>query len=149
MSPAQPNPEEAAPREAGASARWLAAIVESSDDAIIGKDLNSIITSWNPGAEKIFGYAAAEVVGTSIMRLIPPDRRNEEVKILETIKRGEKVEHFETQRQTKDGRLIDVAVTVSPIRDDSGRIIGVSKTARDITARKRAESTLQSLSSPD
>ena len=83
----------------------LAAIVESSDDAIIGKDLNSIINSWNKGAEKIFGYAAGEMMGTSILRLIPADRHEEENQILEKIKRGESVEHFETQRQTKDGRL--------------------------------------------
>ena len=111
----------------------LAAIVESSDDAIIGKDLNGIITSWNKGAEKIFGYTASEMMGTSILRLIPADRHEEENQILEKIKRGESVEHFETLRQTKDGRLIDVSVTASPIKDASGKVIGVSKVARDIT----------------
>jgi PAS domain S-box-containing protein len=117
----------------------LAAIVDSSDDAIIGKDLNSIITSWNKGAEKIFGYAAGEMVGTSIMRLIPPDRQDEENHILGRIKNGERVEHFETLRQTKDGRMINVSVTASPITEASGRVVGVSKVARDITGRKRAD----------
>jgi PAS domain S-box-containing protein len=117
----------------------LAAIVESSDDAIIGKDLNSIVTSWNRGAEKIFGYTAREMVGSSIMKLIPADRRDEENQILGKIKVGESVEHFETLRQTKDGRLITVSVTASPIKDASGKPIGVSKVARDITERKQAE----------
>lgn len=117
----------------------LAAIVESSDDAIIGKDLNSIITSWNRGAEKIFGYSAAEIVGTSIMRLIPEDRQDEEIQILEKIGRGESVEHFETLRKTKDGRLIDISITASPIKDATGKPIGISKVARDISERKRAE----------
>ena len=121
----------------------LAAIVESSDDAIIGKDLNGVITSWNRGAEKIFGYNAREMVGTSIMRLIPADRQDEENQILQKIRRGESVEHFETQRQAKDGRLIDMSVTASPIRDTTGNPIGVSKVARDISYRKRAEETLR------
>jgi PAS domain S-box-containing protein len=120
----------------------LAAIVEYSDDAIIGKNLDSIITSWNQGAEKIFGYTAAEMVGNSIMRLIPNDRREEENQILKKIRRGESVNHFETLRQTKDGRLIDVSVTASPIKDAAGVPIGVSKVARDITGRKRAEQRL-------
>jgi len=123
----------------------LAAIVESSDDAIIGKDLNSIINSWNKGAEKIFGYAAGEMMGTSILRLIPAVRHEEENQILEKIKRGESVEHFETLRQTKDGRLIDVSVTVSPIKDASGKVIGVSKVSRDITERKAAEEKVRQL----
>jgi PAS domain S-box-containing protein len=116
----------------------MAAIVESSDDAIIGKDLNGIITSWNKGAEKIFGYAAGEMLGTSILRLIPADRRDEENQILVKIRRGESMEHFETRRQTRDGRLIDVSVTASPIKDASGKVIGVSKVAREITQRKQA-----------
>ena len=95
----------------------LAAIVESSDDAIIGKDLNGIITDWNRGAEKIFGYTAAEMTGTSILRLIPEDRRAEEDFILGQICRGQKVEHLETMRQAKDGRLISVSITASPIKD--------------------------------
>jgi PAS domain S-box-containing protein len=121
----------------------LAAIVESSDDAIIGKDLNGVITSWNRGAEKIFGYNAREMVGTSILRLIPADRLDEENQILQKIRRGESVEHFVTQRQTKDGRLVDVSVTASPIKDAAGKAIGVSKVARDISYRKRAEETLR------
>jgi PAS domain S-box-containing protein len=125
-----------------ASAR-LAAIVEFSDDAIIGKDLNSIIASWNRGAEKIFGYTAQEMVGASIMRLIPSDRQAEETHILDTIKRGESVEHFDTVRRTKDGRLIDVSVTASPIKDSSGKIIGVSKVARDVSQKKRADTALK------
>ena len=121
-----------------ASAR-LAAIVEFSHDAIIGKDLNSVVISWNKGAEKIFGYTAGEMVGASITRLIPADRQDEENQILGNIKRGETLEHFETLRQTKDGRLIDVSVTASPIKDAAGNIIGVSKMARDITESKRAQ----------
>jgi PAS domain S-box-containing protein len=117
----------------------LAAIVEYSSDAIIGKDLNSIVTSWNKGAEKIFGFTSGEMVGASFMRLIPEDRRRDEGLILGKIRRGETLEHFETVRKTKDGRLIDVSVTVSPIKDSSGRIIGASKIARDITDVKRAK----------
>lgn len=121
----------------------FAAIVEFSDDAIICKNLNSVITAWNKGAEKIFGYAADEMVGTSIMRLIPADRRDEENRILEKIKRGETMDHFETLRLTKDGQLIDVSVTASPIKDTTGKIIGVSKVARDITRQKEAEEQLK------
>ena len=119
----------------------LAAIVEFSNDAIIGKTPQGIITSWNHGAEKVFGYTAREIVGASIMRLIPADRRGEEKHILKTINRGESIQHFETLRQTKDGRLIDISVTISPIKDVTGRVVGVSKVARDITERKRAEET--------
>lgn len=121
----------------------LASIVESSDDAIIGKDLNSIITSWNEGAKRLFGYTASEMAGTSIMRLIPADRQDEELQILTKIKHGESVEHFETLRQAKDGRLIAVSVTASPINDASGKVVGVSKVARDITARLQAEEALR------
>jgi PAS domain S-box-containing protein len=120
----------------------LAAIVESSDDAIIAKDLNGIITDWNQGAETIFGYTAAEMVGTPIMRLIPEDRQAEEAYLLEQIRRGQRVDHFETVRRTKDGRLIDVSVTASPIRDASGTIVGASKSARDITRSRRLEEAL-------
>src|SRR5580700_6635031 len=122
----------------GAS-RWLAAIVASSDDAIIGKNLKSIITSWNFGAERIFGYTADEMIGTSIMRLIPPDRREEELEILSRIRRGERFDHFETIRLAKDGRQLNVSITVSPIKDSIGHVVGASKVARDITERKRAE----------
>ena len=117
----------------------LAAIVEFSDDAIIGKDLKGIITSWNNGAEKIFGYSAREMVGTSIMRLIPSARRDEEKQILARIRRGEGMRHFDTLRRTKDGRLINVSVTISPIKDAAGKVVGASKVARDISERKQAE----------
>lgn len=119
--------------------RHVAALVEFSDDAIIGKDLNSIITSWNKGAEKIFGYTANEMVGTAITRLIPADRLDEENHILGKIRVGESVDHFETLRETKSGRLIHVSVTASPIKDSAGKVIGVSKVARDITERKLAQ----------
>jgi PAS domain S-box-containing protein len=123
----------------------LAAIVESSDDAIIGKDLHSIITSWNRGAEKVFGYTASEMVGTSIMRLIPADRQDEEEHILKKIRRGESLERFETHWQTKDGRLINISVTISPIKDATGKVIGVSKVARDISDLKAVEKKIRQL----
>lgn len=122
---------------------WLAAIVESSDDAIVSKTLEGTITSWNPAAERLFGYAAEEVIGRPIAILAPPDRENEMPAILERIRRGGKVRHFETVRRHKDGSLIDISLTVSPIRDPMGQIIGASKIARDITARRRAEQALQ------
>jgi PAS domain S-box-containing protein len=121
---------------------WLEAIVQSSDDAIIGKDLNSVITSWNKGAERIFGYPAGAMLGTSIMQLIPADRRDEENQIMAKIRNGESVNHFETVRQRSDGRLIEVSVTASPIKDATGTIIGVSKVARDITDRKQTNIAL-------
>ena len=130
-------------KEAEMAAGRLAAMVEYSDDAIIGKDLNGIIASWNAGAQKIFGYAAAEIVGQPVLRLIPPDRQEEERDILERIRRGEPVRHFETVRQTKDGSLINISVTTSPIKDSAGTIVGASKVARDITERKRAEEKLR------
>jgi PAS domain S-box-containing protein len=123
-------------------ARRLAAIVESSDDAIVSKDLNGIVTSWNRSAERIFGYSAEEMVGQPIARLIPPERPNEEPEILKRLRRGERIDHFETVRVRKDGARIDVSVTISPIKDEEGRIIGASKVARDITHQKRA--TLES-----
>ena len=126
-------------KQAEAALNRLATIVESSDDAIIGKDLNGTITSWNKGAEKIFGYPSGEMVGTPDRRLIPADRQDEEVQILGKIKGGESVEHFETLRQTKDGRLIDVSITASPIKDATGKPIGVSKVVRDISERKKNE----------
>ena len=125
------------------TSRRLAAIVASSDDAIIGKDLNSIITSWNLGAERIFGYTAEEMIGTSIMRLIPPNRQAEEQEILARIRRGERVDHFETIRLAKDGRQLNVSITVSPIKDSAGHVVGASKVARDITERKKAEAALK------
>jgi PAS domain S-box-containing protein len=117
----------------------LAAIVESSDDAIIGKDTNGIITNWNYGAERIFKYKYQEAVGQSIMMLIPPERHSEEIEILARVRLGEQVKHFETVRRRKDGALIDVSLTISPVKDGNGRIIGASKIARDITDRKRNE----------
>ena len=120
----------------------LAAIVESSDDAIISKDLNGIISSWNKGAERIFGYTAEEVIGKPITILIPSDRHNEEPEILKRIRRGDRVDHYETVRKRKDGSLIEISLTVSPVKDRNGKIIGASKIARDITERKRAEREL-------
>jgi len=125
------------------TAHRLAAIVASSDDAIIGKDLNSIITSWNSGAERIFGYTADEMIGTSIMRLIPSDRQNEEQEILSHIRRGERFDHFETIRVAKDGRQLNLSITVSPIKDSAGHVVGASKVARDITERKKVEAALR------
>jgi PAS domain S-box-containing protein len=121
----------------------LAAIVASSNDAIISKTLEGVILTWNTGAERIFGYSAAEAVGQPITLIIPPDRRDEERMILERIGRGERVEHFDTVRVAKDGRLLDISVTVSPVRDARSRIIGASKVARDISAQKRAEQALR------
>src|SRR5881296_3131051 len=115
----------------------LAAIVESSDDAINSKDLNGIITSWNPAAERMFGYTAAEIVGKSIRTIVPDDRESEEDDVLRRIVAGEAVAHFETVRRRKDGSEVIVSLTVSPIRNRRGTIIGASETARDITERKR------------
>ncbi len=129
-------------RSERAAAR-LAAIVESSTDAIVGKDLQGIVTSWNSGAEKMFGYSAGEIVGQPITRIIPGDRQSEEESILQRIRRGDSVEHFDTVRRRKDGQLLNVSVGVAPIRDPSGAIIGASKLVRDITAQKRAELALR------
>jgi PAS domain S-box-containing protein len=120
----------------------LAAIVDSSDDAIIAKDLNSIITSWNAGAQRIFGYTAEEIVGRSVLTLMPPELQGEEADIIGRIRRGERLDHFETQRVTKDGRIVEISLTVSPVRNEAGEIIGASKIARDITERKRVERQL-------
>ena len=124
------------------TSQFLAAIIASSDDAIISKDLNGTITSWNPAAERIFGYSAEEMVGQSILRLIPCERRGEEEHILGLLKRGQRVDHFETVRLRKDGGLVDVSVTISPVRDVEGELVGASKIARDISAQKRAERDL-------
>jgi PAS domain S-box-containing protein len=121
----------------------LAAIVENSDDAIISKDLDGMITSWNASAERIFGFRAEEAIGQSITLVIPPDRRLEADDMLRRVRRGERLDHFETVRQTRDGRLIDVSLTISPIRDADGTIVGVSKIVRDITERKRADEALR------
>lgn len=117
----------------------LAAIVESSDDAIIGKSLEGIITSWNKSAERIFGYPASEMIGQSILKLIPEDRHDEEPRIIARLKNGERMEHFETKRLASDGRILDVSLTISPIRDSQGNITGVSKIARDISEQKQDE----------
>jgi PAS domain S-box-containing protein len=121
------------------AAQRFAAIVESSDDAILAKDLNGTIISWNPGAERLFGYTAAEAVGKPVAMLIPLDRHNEEPEILRRIRRGERIDHYETIRRRKDGSLIEISLCVSPIRSRDGKVIGASKIARDITERKRAE----------
>jgi PAS domain S-box-containing protein len=126
-------------------ARRLAAVVESSDDAIISQDTNGNIQTWNKGAEHLFGYEAAEVIGKVINILIPPDRQDEEPTILARIRRGEHIEHYETVRMRKDGRLLDVSLTVSPLMDNSGRVIGASKIARDVTEKRRHEGRRQLL----
>lgn len=117
----------------------LVAIVESSEDAIISKTLESIITSWNASAQRVFGYSAEEMIGQSITKLIPEELLDEEPQIIDRLKRGERVDHFETQRRTKDGRIIEVSLTISPIKDSQGTIIGASKIARDITEIKKLE----------
>ncbi len=123
----------------------LASIVESSDDAILSKTLDGTITTWNKGAERTYGYSAEEAVGRSISMLVPPDRPDEIPRILEGLRRGEKIEHFETVRVTKDSRRIDISLTVSPIRNSSGDIVGASTIARDITERKRSEDALREM----
>lgn len=130
-------------RRTEAVAARLAAIVESSDDAIIGKDLNGILTSWNKAAERMFGYLETEMVGQSIMRIIPADRQDEERQILGMIRRGGNVANFETLRQRKDGSVFHVSITASPIRNPAGAVIGASKVARDITHRKNTERSLR------
>ncbi|HZI73064.1 MAG TPA: PAS domain S-box protein, partial [Gemmatimonadales bacterium] len=130
-------------KQAARSSALLSAIVDSSDDAIISKDLTGTIMSWNQGAERLFGYTAAETVGRSILMLIPPDRHEEEPKILDRLRRGERVDHFETIRVRKDGRLLNISLTISPVKDSTGRIVGASKIARDITERVRQEAALK------
>jgi PAS domain S-box-containing protein len=117
---------------------WLASIVESSDDAIVSKDLNGILMSWNAGAERIFGYTADEAIGKPAAMLIPADREDEESRILSNIRSGQKIDHYETVRQRKDGSLIDISLTVSPIKNSQGKVVGASKIARDVTERRRA-----------
>lgn len=124
-------------------AQRLAAIVESSDDAIVGKDLKGIVTSWNAGAERMFGYTAAEMIGQPITTIIPPELQSDETRILATIARGERIEHFETVRLKKSGEPLEISLTISPVRDKSGTIIGAAKIARDITQRKKVEQALR------
>jgi PAS domain S-box-containing protein len=128
---------EAALRDSEQRLRSLASIVESSDDAIVSKNLDGVITSWNRGAERVFGYSAEEVVGQPITILIPYDRQDEERLILTRIRRGERIDHFETVRQTKHGSLITVSLSVGPVKNAEGKIVGASKIARDITEQKR------------
>ena len=127
------------------AALLLGAIVDSSDDAIVSKDLNGVITSWNKGAERLFGYSSAEAVGRPVTIIVPPDRLDEEPEILARLRRGERVNHLETVRRRKDGSLLDISLTISPVKDARGKIIGASKIARDISDRKRAEQSLQEL----
>ncbi len=129
-------------KDAEASRRFLASIVESSEDAIVSKDLNGIISTWNRGAEQLFGYTADEVIGKPITILIPEGRFNEEPAILARIRSGRAVEHYETRRKRKDGTLIDLSLCISPIRDESGTIIGASKIARNITEQKKAQEAI-------
>jgi PAS domain S-box-containing protein len=126
-------------RESEARYRGIAAIVESSEDAVLTKNLEGIITSWNHGATRLFGYTADEVIGKPVTTLMPEERRNEEPTILDRIRRGERIDHYETIRQRKDGSTVEISLTVSPVKDPEGRIIGASKVARDITERRRAE----------
>jgi len=122
----------------------LASIVDSSDDAIIGKTLNGIIMSWNPGAERIYGYSVGEIKGKSVSILVPRDRPDEIPEILKKLKQGEKVEHYETVRMKKDGKQIHVSLTISPIRNVIGKVMGASTIARDITKRKKTDEALKS-----
>jgi PAS domain S-box-containing protein len=129
-------------RESAKRLGELAAIVASSDDVILSKDLNGTITSWNDAATRIFGYSPEEMIGASILKLIPEHLHSDEKTILESIRAGRRIEHFETVRRAKDGRLIDVSLSVSPIKDEEGRVIGASKILRDVSARKRIEQSL-------
>ncbi len=126
-------------KRAEAAALRLAAVVQSSHDAIAAKDLNGIVTDWNQSAERIFGYKANEIIGKSILMLIPPERQSEEKEILRKIRSGRSIDHYETIRSRKDGTLLDVALTISPIKDRDGKIVGVSKIARDITKQKKSD----------
>jgi len=132
-------------RDGERAAQQLSAIVESAEDAILAKDLNGVIINWNPGAERLFGYTADEVIGKPITILIPDDRLDEEPAILARIRRGERVEHFDTIRRRKDGSLVEIGLSVSPIRNAAGQIVGASKVARDITERRRAHEQQQML----
>ena len=134
----QRNRAEKSRQQAEQTSRLLASIIENSDDAIISKDLNGIVSSWNQGAELLFGYTAEEMIGKPMTTVYPPDRQDEELTILERIRRGERVHHYETVRQRKDGTLIGVSLTISPVKDGFGRVVGASKIARDVTERRAA-----------
>ena len=138
-----PKRRESAQTEEASLQERLAAIVESSDDAIISKDLGGIIQTWNSGAQRMFGYTAEETVGRHISMLAAPDRVDEIPAILQRLSRGERIDHYRTRRKTKDGRILDVSLTVSPIRDKSGKVIGASKIARDITHQVETEAALR------
>ena len=134
--------------------RWtatqlLVAIVDSSDDAIVSKSLDGVITSWNAGAERLFGYTAREALDQHVSLIIPFNRRSEEAAILERLREGERIEHFETVRLSKDGTTLDISLTISPLRDAAGNIIGASKIARDITQRKQMDQTLRERNARD
>jgi PAS domain S-box-containing protein len=140
ISPSEDRPEQRTDGVLGANPEaWLAAIVDSSDDAIIGKTLESVIRSWNAGARRVFGYEAAEIVGQSVYTLIPPELHHEEREIIAQLLRGQRVDHYETVRVRKDGSRIDVSLSVSPIRNASGEIIGAAKVARDVSEAKRLQ----------
>ncbi|WP_224741486.1 PAS domain S-box protein [Bradyrhizobium sp. 2S1] len=141
----KPREIEAALRESEQRLRWLASIIDSSDDAIVSKNLDGIIRSWNSGAERIFGYSASEAIGQPITLVIPQDRQSEEREILTRIRRGERIDHFETVRQHKHGSLIVVSLTVSPVKDANDKIVGASKIARDITEQKRNQELIVTL----
>jgi PAS domain S-box-containing protein len=132
-------------RESRERFRWLASIVECSDDAITSTNADGVITSWNKGAERLFGYLAEEAIGKPVTMLVPPERQGEEETIIECIRRGDNVEHYETIRRRKDGGLVDVSLTISPMRDAEGNVVGASKIARDITERKRSEAQISVL----
>lgn len=131
--------------KSGRMQRYLTSIVESSDDAMFGKDLSGTILTWNPGAEKLYGYAAEEMIGRSVLTLCRPERRDEVAEFLERVRRGECVHHYETERIRKDGQSIEVLLTISPVRDARGRAQGASAIARDITGQKRAEEQIREL----
>ncbi|HLY92389.1 MAG TPA: PAS domain S-box protein [Candidatus Angelobacter sp.] len=142
MGPASPeNP--AVPAAVDRAALLLAAIVESSDDAIVSKDLNGIVTSWNKAAERIFGWTAEEIIGKSVTTIIPLELHDDETRILAKLRAGERIDHFQTVRVRKGGERLDISLTISPIKDRTGRVIGAAKIARDITQQKRMESAIQ------
>jgi PAS domain S-box-containing protein len=136
---------EVALRESQQRLRFLASIVQNSDDVIVSKSLDGMITSWNKSAERVFGYSAREAIGQPITIVIPEDRQSEEREILTRIRRGERIDHFETVRQRKDGSLVAVSLTVSPVKDENGRIVGASKIARDVTQQKRDQELIATL----
>ena len=137
------NGAKAAERDAAELSNRLAAIVASSDDAIISKSLDGVIVTWNEGATRIFGWQPEEVIGRSITLLIPPDRLEEEPAILARIRAGQRVDHYQTVRVRKDGSFVDISLSISPVRNAAGDIVGASKIARDITQQKRAEQALR------